>query len=155
MSPEFSVLHICPRPSFSGLEAYALSLALDQKLRGLKVEMMVLESSPLNEKCTDGQLSTLVSSKELAAGIAAGKWQVLHLHSTQDVKIIWPILLLAKFRGIKLPKVILQTHILISHSKRDPLHFLEYLCINEMWCSSIPAKNLLDRFIPIAKSKSE
>ena len=153
MTPEFSVLHICPRPSFSGLEAYALSLAIDQKRRGLKVEMMVLAEAPLLEKCREAELSTLISPNDLSSGIATGKWQLLHLHSTQDVKVIWPTMLLAKLRGIQLPKVILQTHILISHTKKDPLHFLEYLCIDEMWCSSLPAQKLLEKYIPIAKNK--
>ncbi len=153
MNETLSILHICPRPNFSGLEAYALSLAIDQKARGLNIMMMLLERSPLFEKCEKSGIGSLVSKKEFAEGILTCKWQIIHLHSTQDVKVAWPILLYAKLRGATLPKVILQTHILISHSKKDPIHFLEYLFIDELWCSSVPAQRMLDRYIPIAKDK--
>ncbi len=148
-----SILHVCPRPSFSGLEAYAFSLAADQKARGLNITMMVLPASRLAEKCASSEISTIFSRKELGLGIRAKRWQVIHLHSTQDLAVVLPSLIGAKLRGIALPKVVLQTHILISHSKKDPIHFFEYLFVDEMWCSSLPAQSLLQKYIPIAKDK--
>ncbi len=153
MMDSLSILHICPRPSFSGLEAYALSLAIEQKNRGLNIAMMVLPNSPLSEKCQGHQISVLTKSSEFTSALRSKNWQILHLHSTQDLKIVLPSLFLAKLRGQILPKIVLQTHILISHSKKDPLHFLEYLFVDEMWCSSSPAKALLTAHIPIAPER--
>ena len=41
------IVHFCPRPSFSGLESYALLLATDQKQHGHNVKFVVLPNSPL------------------------------------------------------------------------------------------------------------
>jgi glycosyltransferase involved in cell wall biosynthesis len=49
--------------------------------------------------------------------------------------------------------VILQTHIWISHTKRDPLHWISYSLIDEVWCSSEPARKTLIEFLPLAASK--
>ncbi len=149
MTETLSILHVCPRPNFSGLEAYAFSLALDQKARGLNVAMFVLPNSPLYEKCLNAGIQTLTSS----ISNEVGSRQIFHLHSTQDLSVVLPSLIKAKFFKKPRPKVILQTHILISHTKKDPIHFFEYLFVDEMWCSSTPAKNLLEKYIPITKDK--
>ncbi len=156
MNSSLSILHVCPRPSFSGLEAYALSLGIDQKQKGCAISFHVLKNSPLAEKCEAQAFELLFKedfSQKLKSGIQTQKWDIIHLHSTQDLDLILPNLFMAKLRGLPLPKVILQTHILISHTKKDPIHFLKYLFVDEMWCSSRPAQKMLEGFIPIAKEK--
>jgi glycosyltransferase involved in cell wall biosynthesis len=156
MKNQLSILHVCPRPSFSGLEAYALSLAIDQKQRGCNVSFYVLPDSPLALQCQAQNFEIILPDEfknRLKVGIQNRNWDIIHLHSTQDLNSILPSMLGAKFKSLKLPKVILQTHILISHSKKDPIHFLKYLFVDEMWCSSLPAKKMLEGFIPIAKEK--
>jgi len=120
--------------------------------------MVVIPGSPLDEKCRADGLKCMSFDKnkfsvDFREGVQTQKWQVVHLHSTQDLRLIWPTLLKAKLKKLSLPKIILQTHILISHSKKDPMHFLQYLVVDEMWCSSEPAKKMLEKFIPIAKEK--
>ncbi len=156
MTNQLSILHICPRPSFSGLEAYALAVASDQKQRGCKISFYVLPDSPLLLQCQEQNFEIILPSdfkKQLSAGIQNKKWDLIHLHSTQDLNSILPSFLSAKLKSFRLPKLVLQTHILISHSKKDPIHFLKYLFVDEMWCSSLPAKKMLEGFIPISKEK--
>lgn len=159
------ILHVCPRPNFSGLESYALQMALAQKALGHSVSMAVLAGSPLEERAHAAnlplvvlkpgstwsmlsqhglQLSELLRSNEAP--------DIVHLHSTQDLDFMMAPLALSRFSARR-PRVIVQTHIWISHSKKDPLHWLLYKLVDEMWCSSEPARKTLERFIPIAPSK--
>lgn len=159
-----SILHVCPRPSFSGLEAYALAMAQGQKNLGHRVEFVVLQNSPLAQRCEKEQIPTL----SIRAGTSGwmdlirqvsrrlsrtDRPSVIHLHSTQDLDpLLIPLLISRVAKGSR-TKVVLQTHIWISHSKRDPLHALSYSLIDEVWCSSQPARETLEKFLPIAKNK--
>lgn len=159
MSSSLKILHICPRPSYSGLEDYAHSMAKAQKELGLNIEILVLANSPLEAKARNSQILTLThesakKTKELLIeGIQSSKWDILHLHSTQDLKVVLPALMSCWFKSIKRPKLILQTHILISHTKKDPIHWIKYMFVDEMWCSSRPSQALLEKYIPIKKEK--
>lgn len=62
-------------------------------------------------------------------------------------------LLLSRLLGRKRPRVVLQTHIWISHSKRDPLHAISYFLTDQIWCSSEPAQETLTRYLPVPVKK--
>ncbi len=166
------ILHVCPRPNFSGLESYALQMALAQRALGAEVSMVVLAESPLAKRAHEAGLATVVVGASAssptgpdvlptAAPIADG-WRVVlpllrhcdivHIHSTQDLDFMMTPLALTRTWSSR-PRVILQTHIWISHSKKDPLHWVLYKLVDEMWCSSEPARATLEKFIPIAPSK--
>lgn len=159
------VLHVCPRPSFSGLEAYALDVAKSQHALGHRIQFVVLSGSPLEAKCRDAGLETISIAPGLTARLKfifqmtmrlasrSNKPEIVHLHSTQDLD-----LLLLPFAASRLlrhdrPRVVLQTHIWISHSKRDPLHAFSYALVDEVWCSSAPAKQTLEKFLPISADR--
>ncbi len=158
------ILHVCPRPSFSGLEAYALAMATAQSQLGHKIEMVVLKGSPLAAKAQAAGLKIF----EVESGTSAhlrflsqmsrrllgeDRPQILHLHSTQDIDFLLPALMASRLAGRARTKVVLQTHIWISHTKKDPLHAIAYSLIDELWCSSEPARQTLFRYIPIARRK--
>lgn len=164
------ILHICPRPSFSGLEAYALSMAQGQKALGHQITMGVLPSSPLEDKCASagietfqipanfsGRLKAISSLSRLLA--SSDRPDIVHLHSTQDLDMMLLPLFTARTRGANpsrsqgRSRIILQTHIWISHTKKDPLHAISYSLVDEVWCSSEPAKETLTRFLPISARK--
>lgn len=164
--PSPRILHVCPRPSFSGLEAYALMLAEGQRALGAQVEFVVLKNSPLEERCVQAGIATrTVDSSalgrvkfiaEIGAYLSAKTHpDIVHLHSTQDIDLFLLPLMHTRFCPLRKsrPKVILQTHIWISHTKRDPLHWISYSLIDEVWCSSEPARKTLREFLPIAASK--
>ncbi len=164
--PQLKILHVCPRPSFSGLEAYVLEMAQTQFKAGAQITLLVLAGSPLALKCREAGLATLeievksswwrrcqTISKLLSS---ADRPNLLHLHSTQDLDLVGlPIFLdrLQNRTAKSRPRVILQTHIWISHSKRDPLHAISYSLVDEVWCSSSMAAETLKKFLPIAANK--
>lgn len=167
-NPALKILHICPRPSFSGLEAYAVSMAGAQVRLGHDVSMVVLEKSPVVEKCAVQGVKTLPLPQTTLAKVATTQRMlsslflgnqtpdIVHLHSTQDLDLVlWPLLVsrLRSLNGVRRPRVILQTHIWISHTKRDPLHFLSYSLVDEVWCSSPQAQANLARLLPIKSEK--
>ncbi len=151
------IVHFCPRPAFSGLEAYALLLADEQKKAGHKVSFVVLPGSPLEEKVRAAGIAPIIHNKKCFWGSKLfgenKERQILHLHSTLDVKILFPWLQLAKAFGRLNAKVILQTHIWIDHKKKDPWHWLLYKSIDELWCSSTRAKQNIASMFPVPNEK--
>ena len=159
-----SVLHICPLPAFSGLESYALSMATGQKKLGHDVAFVALSGSPLADKCEDADIPVIEIEDNLPGKL---KWitgmirlftsehcpDLVHLHGTQFLDPMILPLFLSRLTRKNRVKVVLQTHIWISHSKKDPLHALSYKLIDEVWCSSGPAKAALARYLPIPESK--
>jgi glycosyltransferase involved in cell wall biosynthesis len=174
--PKLKILHVCPRPNFSGLESYALQMALGQRGLGHSVEMIVLADSPLATRAVEAGVKTLTLNHGALAKISfmkaltkkltsSDRPDIIHLHSTQDLDLTMTPLALARLgtasravsQAISKTKartrVILQTHIWISHSKRDPLHAALYSLVDEMWCSSEPARQTLEKYIPIPAEK--
>jgi len=157
-----SVLHFCPRPSYSGLEAYALDMAAGQQNLGARIQFVVLKDSPLAEKCKARSIKTIeigsdlvsrwVFRGQLARLLRSGEIDIVHLHSTQDLDLVLLSLAVSHF-AVHRPRVILQTHIWISHSKKDPLHAIAYSLVDEVWCSSLPAQATLRKFLPISAAK--
>jgi glycosyltransferase involved in cell wall biosynthesis len=177
MAAPLRILHVCPRPNFSGLESYALQMAVAQSSLGHSVSIVVLAGSPLEQRAREAQLTVVTVGKTsplsatststatsnapshapLADGLRVvfpllGDVDIVHIHSTQDLDFMMLPLALAQVRA-KRPRVILQTHIWISHSKKDPLHWVLYKLVDEIWCSSEPARATLEKFIPIAREK--
>ncbi|MES2857026.1 MAG: glycosyltransferase, partial [Bdellovibrionota bacterium] len=139
-------------------------MAESQKQLGHEIRFVTLEGSPLEEKVVKagfqnhsvklGALGKTAFSFELSRLLTGSdRPDILHLHSTQDINMSLPAMVLS--RGMPGPrtKVILQIHIWISHSKKDPLHAIAYSLIDEVWCSSEPAKATLERYLPIAPKK--
>jgi len=101
-----SVLHFCPRPSYSGLEAYALDMAAGQQNLGARIQFVVLKDSPLAEKCKARSIKTIeigsdlvsrwVFRGQLARLLRSGEIDIVHLHSTQDLDLV----LLSLARGL-------------------------------------------------------
>ena len=150
------ILHVYQSPSYSGAEAYALEvathhassndvtfLALDQSVLGHRV--------PASAKSGTMTLSTSPSSLDFAT------FDAIVLHSTQELKHLWPRLAWAKFRaritGKPGPKVFLYSHIWISHSKKDPLHAIPYAVVDEAWASSTQSQKALERFLPLSRER--
>jgi len=177
------ILHVCPRPNFSGLESYALQMATAQAALGHSVSMVVLPNSPLEARARAANIPTLHANvgtltklltspkrerqherqhqtsnvADSGAGVTppsvpSASPDIVHIHSTQDLDLLMVPLFLSRFSANR-PRVILQTHIWISHSKKDPLHWMLYKLVDEMWCSSEPARETLERFIPIDPKK--
>lgn len=181
------ILHVCPRPSFSGLEAYALAVASGQKALGHDVTLVVLANSPLAEKAHAAGLKLIqiaaaprsfkvlprlhfmrTAYQRLSGRDHEPAPDIVHLHSTQDLELLLLPLVCSRLRiwlrsslrslyepvgRTHRPKIILQNHIWISHSKRDPLHAFSYFFIDEVWCSSQPARKSLERLLPIPAHK--
>jgi glycosyltransferase involved in cell wall biosynthesis len=161
MKSPLRILHVCPRPNFSGLESYALQMAAAQKGLGHSVSMVVLEDSPLASRALNAEIELVVLKHGALAKFAFMKQlisilkshsrpDIIHLHSTQDLDLTMGPLALARIGPSPRTRVVLQTHIWISHSKRDPLHAALYSLVDEMWCSSEPARRALKNFIPIS-----
>lgn len=152
------ILHIYRSPSYSGAEAYARDLALAQS-RGHEVSFLAQPASPLFAKL---EQDTKAVSLRLLSGIGdidLREFDVILLHSMQELRRSWLLLLLAKWRA-KLarrgaPSVIVYSHIWISHSKRDPLHLVPYAVGDRYWCSSEGSRQAMTRLLPVPKKKFE
>lgn len=167
--PKLKILHLCPRPNFSGLESYALQMAVGQRDLGHSVEMIVLAGSPMASRASAAGLNIINLNPGVRAKISFTKTltthllsnarpDILHLHSTQDLDLAMTPLAIARLASLSSPepkrtRVVLQTHIWISHSKRDPIHAALYALVDEMWCSSEPARKTLENFIPMPARK--
>jgi len=161
------ILHICPLPLFSGLEQYALKLALEESTRGFQVGFVVLAGSELETQCRrEPGLKTIAVNFDWQSSLwrASTQYrnvllqepsiQVVHLHSSQDIDRLGLAFLRCRLSGqTRLPKVIQQNHLWISHSKKDPVHWLTHKILDEVWCSSLFAKKDLERFLPVPQSK--
>jgi glycosyltransferase involved in cell wall biosynthesis len=156
------VLHICPRHSFSGLEAWVIEMILEQKSRGLTAELVVLDGSPMQKVAQNANIKIHVANsnsqgffgflqltKIVRNACRELQPHILHLHNSQDFKALGPWLALK--RGSF--KTILQLHIWISHPKRDPLHLWLYRNLDELWCSSEPARASLLKLLPITNKQ--
>jgi glycosyltransferase involved in cell wall biosynthesis len=169
---EPQILHICPLPLYSGLEQYALKLALEESARGFQVGFVVLAGSELEAHCLgEPSLKTYVVDFNWKSSLwKSSLWkastqyrdilmqapgaQVVHLHSSQDIDRLGLALLRCRLAGQpRSPKVIQQNHLWISHSKKDPAHWLTHKVLDEVWCSSSRAKQDLVRFLPVPQSK--
>ena len=110
------ILHVYQSPSFSGAEGYALEVAIHQA-KTSNVTFLVKAGAPLETRVAQAGIKTARS----LAGLELAKFDVVILHSTQELKRHWPLIALAKIKarvgGHKTPKVIVYTHIWISHSK--------------------------------------
>ena len=153
-----SILHVCPRHSFSGLELWVLEMVRFQRCHGLDARLIALEGSPLQQKAREANIpvSTIegfVNRKSLAAALEKAKsefsFQILHFHGSQDFKSASPWIGWQKLINRAQFKVILQLHIWISHTKRDPWHHLAYLALDEVWGSSGPARTSLYKNLPV------
>ncbi len=161
------ILHICPLPLFSGLEQYALKLALEESARGFQVGFAVLAGSELETQCRrEPSLRTFVVDFNWQSSLWGASTQyrdillqepgieVVHLHSSQDIDRLGLALLRCRLAGSpRSPKIIQQNHLWISHSKKDPAHWLTHKILDEVWCSSTRAKQDLERFLPVPHSK--
>ncbi len=154
------LLHVYQSPSFSGAEAYALEVAehhrkaTDQSGQPLHdVTFLAKINAPLHQRIKTLNVITALHEVDL------GEFDAVILHSTQELKHHWPRLALAKIKakltGRKPPKVILYTHIWISHSKKDPIHALPYAILDRVWCSSQKSKETLEKFLPVPAHKIE
>ncbi len=165
------ILHCCPLPTFSGLEQYALLTAKRQKALGHEVLLIVQAGSVLESESKEAGVATFAVTTEGAwplfnlarkyatllksSADSAQPFDVIHLHSSQDIDRFGLAFGLVKFQSPSsvLPKLIQQNHIWISHSKKDPLHWLTYGAVDEIWCSSEPARATLEKFLPVPHSK--
>jgi D-inositol-3-phosphate glycosyltransferase len=160
------ILHICPLPLFSGLEQYALLIANQQALLGHAVAMIVQSGSQLEVEAKNAGLEVISVKASSKLGSLPGALQyrrildshpnldVIHLHSSQDIaKIGLAILFMKTQKNWVRPKIIQQNHIWMSHSKKTPLHWLKYAVLDEVWCSSEPARRDLERFLPVPTKK--
>src|SRR5580692_7750250 len=91
------ILHCCPSMSFSGLEQYALEMAVDQKKRGRAVAFVVAPHSKLEDECRKNKIET-ISFNPYGFLWPLSFWprlhsifksnpdlKVIHLHSTQEI----------------------------------------------------------------------
>ncbi|HVK60868.1 MAG TPA: glycosyltransferase family 4 protein [Bdellovibrionales bacterium] len=157
------ILHFCPLPLFSGLEQYALAVAKKQIELGLSVGFVALKGSELESECAKVGVPTEIVDFNFEGQLfkAAQVYlkileqhpeiEIIHLHTSYDIPRVGLALKLAAWRAgrsWRRPKVIQQNHIWISHSKKDPIHWLTYRCLDEIWCSSAPARRDLLRYLP-------
>lgn len=154
------VLHVYQSPSFSGAEAYAKEVAEYHQRSGHHVSFLVLPKSPLASKIQeDVVIQNVVDSPEQ---VDWRSFDVIVLHSTQELKNLkWRLAKVRLFSRIaqqgaparRRPRIVLYSHIWISHSKRDPLHAIVYSLIDQFWCSSQASKSVLEKHLPLAKEQ--
>ncbi len=140
------ILHVYTSPSFSGAEAYSVDLARLQS-RTHDITYFAKAAAPLAQ-----HIESQTSLKLTTSPPDFSQFDVIVLHSTQELKSQWIRILKSRFAK-KRPKIIVYTHIWISHPKNDPLHAVIYSLVDEIWCSSQGSKAALERFIPISAQK--
>lgn len=163
-----TILHICALPLFSGLEQYALRVALEQKKRGHEVAFVALKGSALETECAAAGMPTYLVDFDYRKSLwsAAGQYrdifmktaaslQVVHLHSSQEIDRVGLAFVRARLAGLSKPRprIIQQNHTWISCSKKDPVHWLTHRQLDEIWCSSGRAQADLRRFLPYPDDK--
>lgn len=159
------ILHVCGSRSFSGLEAYAFQMAHEQLKTGFKVAFMVTKGSRLESECTRVGIETIPFDPYSFLGtmrfwptltalfLKNSDLKVLHLHSTQEVFHILGARLFSAALKKRNAKIILQVHIWIKHKRQDPWHGLTYSIVDELWCSSQPARASVLKTLPIPAEK--
>ena len=101
------ILHVCPSRSFSGLEQYALEMALDQRRKGHRVGFVVYPESSLHKEALKGEIEAIPFSYDKWSGLFS-YWKnlfrilvqeknldVIHLHMTDEVARLWVPLFLS------------------------------------------------------------
>jgi len=159
---KMDVLHVCPSRSFSGLEQYAFELATYQKKKGHEVGFVVCPGSPLESECHRVGIQTI----DFLYDSWRGRWffwrrvtrilgkekhlKAVHLHMTDEVASISVPIFWRKLRKMwnHHPKIIFQAHIWMQRRKKDFYHRMLYSNIDEVWCSSRPAKSALSKALP-------
>lgn len=149
------VLHVYQSPSYSGAEAYARDVALWHAKKQHEVVFLTKAASPLDIKLLSdmaalGNQHFLVESD--INRLHFQSFDAIILHSTRELKNHWPRLLW-KLARRSTPCTVLYSHIWISHSKRDPIHYLLYKMIDQFWCSSLASKKNLEQQLPMAADK--
>lgn len=165
------ILHFCPLPLYSGLEQYALLMARQQQALGHDVTFVTLKNSALEKECESVGIKTILVDFPATTGTLtpARQYQailanypeldVIHLHTSRDIPRLGLAMQFVKWkfrltnRKWRRPKIIQQNHIWMSHSKRDPIHWLTYRQLDEVWGSSEPAKKDLIRYLPVPESR--
>lgn len=139
------ILHVYSSPSYSGAEAYALDVANAQSTDSLNtVRFLCRNGSQLAER-VPREIRVTEPPK-------FADFDIIILHSTQELKSQWFRILKAKISGAS-TKVIVYSHIWISHSKQDPLHAILYRLVDEFWCGSTASKSTLERMLPMPANK--
>lgn len=154
------ILHFCPSQSYSGLEQYAFELACHQKNQKCDVTFAVFPGSDLEQHCKRVGLKTwgfdstrpleVMNFNALHPNFFKD-FDVIHLHSTQEVQRFFYFRWLQRTQ--KKPKIILQIHLWINHHKKNPYHHMTYGVLDEVWCSSTPAKKALVHYLPVKPEK--
>ena len=158
------VLHSCTSNSFSGLERYVADLAQWQHENGVRTYLLCRESSELHQYAQKMKIPTFTISKEVKKGPLAwielrSVWKkilieekeiVLHLHAGGEPLFHLPWILR---RAVSIKKVILQYHLWINHSKKNPWHKFIFSLIDEVWCSSEAAQKHLIGLLPVQEIK--
>lgn len=160
------ILHFCPLPLYAGLEQYALKLAAAQIRLGYKVGFVALRGSMLEAECEKAGVPALIVDFRYDSSVLGAALQyrdiflrhpeieVVHLHTSKDIdRVALSLILSGRIRGSRRPEMIQQNHIWISVCKKDPVHWLIYRSLDQIWCSSETAKRDLLRYLPIPGSK--
>lgn len=158
------ILHSCPSESFSGLEQYALELAIHQKSKGHAVYFIVAPHTELSSQVINAGLTVLEMPSAFSLSpfllflrytkfFSKLRFDVAHIHSTQEIYNFVIIKVLAKIVGGSFKKSLLHCHLWVNHKKKDFWHKLIYMAIDEVWCSSGMAKKSLDENLPVPANK--
>lgn len=163
------VLHVYQSPSYSGAEAYARDVALWHAKNPHDVVFLAKAGSPLSNKLhiDMADLKDLDFLVETDANqLDFQLFDAIVLHSTRELKKLWPRLLWSriqswfskgpvtgKLSGKSDPCIVLYSHIWISHSKRDPIHYLLYKLVDQFWGSSKASKRNLEELLPMPPEK--
>lgn len=158
-------MHVCTSRDFSGREEYAIRLATEQRHRGLNLTFAVGSGSALEKVCRDLGFEVIIVKTRAFWGrerfwIQLRKFiksrshlTVIHLHSISDLPAIFGAVGFSSFRKREGAKVILQTHEWLKTSRRDLLQSLIFMSVDEVWCSSEPARKVLLENLPISTEK--
>jgi glycosyltransferase involved in cell wall biosynthesis len=148
-----SILHVSTGPSYSGAESYALQTALAQKQHGDDAHIFTASNTALFREAQAAKLPAHTTWPTL-------DFDIVHLHSTQELKTYWWRLaakrLVSRLRrpsASSQPLIILQPHIWIDHSKRDPLHAIPYSQVDLVLASSRPHLDTLKKHLPVPASR--
>lgn len=161
------IIHSCTSLSFSGLERYVLELAQWQNQNGQDVLLLCRDESDLYKEATKLKIPTLTIPKNCKKGFESWLYLrkplselvkkaesesrkiVIHMHAGGEPMFILPWLLM---RSEVIEKVILQFHLWITKKKLNPWHTFIYSKVDEIWCSSKSAKEMLYSILPVSKS---
>ncbi len=162
------IIHSCTSLSFSGLERYVLELAQWQNQNGQDVLLLCRDESEIYYEATKLKIPTLTIPKNCKKGFESwlylrkpfsalikkaeseSKKIVIHMHAGGEPMFILPWLLMC---SEVIEKVILQFHLWITKKKLNPWHTFLYSRIDDIWCSSLAARDMLNSILPVSKSK--